>query len=1585
MARENTEAFKPYVDPDAYNTSDTTMDDPGNIERFNSIIENNPEHNFFEGKQVQPVPPQEEEAVAPEVNEVDPTKAGIEEDATTGKPIRTNLTYTIPVNAEGKHDIKHLVHRNGQPMSLAKIEAFKLQNPLIEQEKKLRELLDDELNLEKQLEAFNLIRGDQQLIDRLDRNGDGDYTFADMFYTSRWNNGKGITAEQDAKYTKEWMDGVNNKSFGRRLKQLMQSDRLDQPFAGVPIIGGMGNITALLKNRSATRVLLDRRRLALTALSELKAGENLDETAAKGYTEWVGSLLSLPEQVFSFATGGDFGGHDSKLDDIILKHKDPSSYGFALWNPSYRQGADGHMQELAYWGPEAVLTALTLGGSSGKLVQHTKHLPKAQRLLALKTARFINPTISTRNVFTGAKATSLFGVKKLAPISKTFNFATTTYKAAALETFKGTMVRDLTEDNFIEMYEGDPTCKFHVDSHPDANLYGRQLACGVHSNVAKRFEYWFNETNQDALGAGFLYGTFGKALPKAWRLLGNLNKKVPDTKISLSQADLDKTKITTKANEWSTWEQRDLFDSETVFNQRNQVNNDIVEAGEVQLNMFNDGADNIYFKDGTQAQNNKGFGAYAHGDNIPGQGVAPVRGTVTTVLNDGDEIALQVIPQNGSVDALFSPLNLHKAAVDGLSGDARLKLGLEYIDDPLRQRQLKVLNNNSRNLKGYSEGTLRRIQELESRDGGALEVGEYWTDDLIQQPFTLKKFQDYDNLQKFLVDKIEVQDAINQSLLIKVRDIAAAAEEMKGTSDIFATDGIISRLNDNLTVGLAEVKKTRFSAKLIKKTLNENNGKITASMVEDLNKQIDTQGKLFHRESVEGVKLMHDLMKNSDNPDLASSFLDMFRMSNDLHNWSDINAFVRRQVVGGTFNDKKQAGALMDELRGVMLNSILSGPKTPLRALMGTAVNTYYNALNESAGAFVMAGFGGDVLSRNIAFAKLTSMMQLIPKAYKVFNLNVKSKFKADFADLKNRYTDPYKRSETDFEFQKQVIERSGTKGEKAALYMLNTARTLNNNSLLGWSTRVLSAVDPTFKWLLANTRSLELAHREIAEAAGGHFKKLEPEEFAKIQDRHYKNLLDMDGNLDVGKDSYLNKQYKEVTLTTELTGLSQRLDEIIKDYPLLQPFYLFARTGINGLNFSFKNTPLLSALHKESQAILLHRGTDFTSLNKYGIENAQDLTNARNIFAGRQAVGSAVVGTVAMMYQAGLLTGNGPADKQMKEGWKTGGWKQNHIYLGNVGFNYTSLEPFNVIFSTIADIGDNIELMGSEWAEKRLQAVMYVVGRGLTGKTYLSGLDQLMQVLQNPFSYQSPKAVMNVMNNSIPLAGMRNEFGKWINPHMKELNSSMWDSLRNRNLASEGLASNPLPNKHDILNGKPINNWNIIGRSFNAVSPIQIDIRSQSPGRKLLLDSNFDLKTTTYSHKGYSLVNENVVRSHMQNEMGNAKVRYRGKQFNSPEEALDYIATLPDIKISLKKMQENVRHPEKMFVEPKDYPHNIAINNILKQARTWAWNKLSTEGHAAYPNIQKLIAEKDGENTITRDTKKEILELGFPQQFPKN
>ena len=494
-----------------------------------------------------------------------------------------------------------------------------------------------------------------------------------------------------------------------------------------------------------------------------------------------------------------------------------------------------------------------------------------------------------------------------------------------------------------------------------------------------------------------------------------------------------------------------------------------------------------------------------------------------------------------------------------------------------------------------------------------------------------------------------------------------------------------------------------------------------------------------------------------------------------------------------------------------------------------------------------------------------------------------------------------------------------------------------------------------------------------------------------KAEDIHMQNFLDPEGNIDLSKDSWLKKQFEEITLTTELKGWAEKLDTFMNSYPIFKPFYLFARTGINGLNLSFKNTPLLGVMHRESLDILGHQGDDFSGLMKYGIENAEDLANARNLFAGRQAVGAAVVGGISQKYLSGELTGNGPADKQLKQNWINAGWKPNHIYFGQVGFNYASLEPFNVIFSAIADIGDNIELMGSEWAENRLAAVAFVMGRGLTGKTYMSGIDQMMQLVQmKPWAFN--KAVANILNNSIPLAGMRNEFGKFLNPHMKELNSSAWASIRNRNQSTELIASvtglKPLSEKKDLLNGKPINNWNFVGRAFNAVSPIQIDYRSKSPGRNLLLDSNYDLKSTTYSFNGYSFVKHAEIRSHFQGAIGSVPITIGHKTFKNVEEALNYLAGRDDVKKSMAKMKADSQNPANWDIDPNTYPHNTLINLVFTQARRKAWAVINSPTHPGYPLIEQLKSEKMLRTSKTQDNRNEILGLNNPQPrvptFPK-
>ena len=60
----------------------------------------------------------------------------------------------------------------------------------------------------------------------------------------------------------------------------------------------------------------------------------------------------------------------------------------------------------------------------------------------------------------------------------------------------------------------------------------------------------------------------------------------------------------------------------------------------------------------------------------------------------------------------------------------------------------------------------------------------------------------------------------------------------------------------------------------------------------------------------------------------------------------------------------------------------------------------------------------------------------------------------------------------------------------------------------------------------------------------------------------------------------------KEVTLTQDLTGFAKGLNDVLTANPLVRPFFLFARTGVNGLALTAKHTPGFNFLVKEFNEI---------------------------------------------------------------------------------------------------------------------------------------------------------------------------------------------------------------------------------------------------------------------------------------------------------------------------------------------------------------------------------------------------------------
>ena len=97
--------------------------------------------------------------------------------------------------------------------------------------------------------------------------------------------------------------------------------------------------------------------------------------------------------------------------------------------------------------------------------------------------------------------------------------------------------------------------------------------------------------------------------------------------------------------------------------------------------------------------------------------------------------------------------------------------------------------------------------------------------------------------------------------------------------------------------------------------------------------------------------------------------------------------------------------------------------------------------------------------------------------------------------------------------------------------------------------------------------------------------------------------------------------------------------------------------------------------------------------------------------------------------WMRGDLNGNGPVDRQKRQVWPDGKWEPRTIKLGAVRVGYDNFEPFNLIMSTIADVGDASELMGEEWTENQLGKISLVVAQAITSKSYLAGIQSFVDL----------------------------------------------------------------------------------------------------------------------------------------------------------------------------------------------------------------------------------------------------------------
>jgi len=782
-------------------------------------------------------------------------------------------------------------------------------------------------------------------------------------------------------------------------------------------------------------------------------------------------------------------------------------------------------------------------------------------------------------------------------------------------------------------------------------------------------------------------------------------------------------------------------------------------------------------------------------------------------------------------------------------------------------------------------------------------------------------------------------DLVVGDLMKKLRDTGIAGRELRDIVSLDDIDGPAKQIVDTMLTAMFQTKKSRFVASDYFRSFGA--GKTQTQ----LNDAVNNAVKSDMADVKESILSMLKIAKDDPDDNLLNALFEAFSMMKNVNSLDDFDNWARKILRGGRLDPSQpdRTGALIRSLQEMVSHSVLSGPKTPMRALLGTGAATFLRPLETFLGATLRYPFTGDSATVKSSLSAMNGMLEAVPEAFDLFFTKLNGYWSGELSTIRTRYTEFHK-GDYNWEVVRKWAEESGRADptDRAIFAVTNMVRGINNNNLFSYSTKIMAATDDAFTFLLGRAKMREKAMRRVLDMQGNGYEmpKINQKLMRAYEDDFYEQIFDGNGNI---IDEATNFARAEVTLTQPLTGFAKGLNDVLTSNPYVRPFFLFARTGVNGLALTGKHTPGFNFLVKEFNDIAFANNKNLAELKKYGINSIVELENAKALQTGRLALGSAVVFMASQAWMSGRLTGNGPSDRQKRQGWIDGGYLPRTIDVGGVRVGYDSIEPFNLIMSTIADVGDASMLMGEEWTERELQKISLVIAQAVSSKSYLAGIQQLVDLAAGRPG-QVERISASLLNNTVPLAGLRNEIGKLINPHMREINSGIFQSLRNRNLSSEFLPGRDLPVKYDMLTGNPIKDYDFMTRSFNMFSPVALNLE-ESAARRFLFNSGYDLRMSVYyAPDGTNLTDNPEIRSMLQREIGNQNLEYK----------LDKLRKDPKIIASMKLMYSDIKAGRRSEFNARDYYHNRIIDQMFKKARVLAWRKLTD-----YPEIDKIIQEQ--------------------------
>ena len=532
-----------------------------------------------------------------------------------------------------------------------------------------------------------------------------------------------------------------------------------------------------------------------------------------------------------------------------------------------------------------------------------------------------------------------------------------------------------------------------------------------------------------------------------------------------------------------------------------------------------------------------------------------------------------------------------------------------------------------------------------------------------------------------------------------------------------------------------------------------------------------------------------------------------------------------------------------------------------------------------------------------------------------------------------------------------QVWEKDGNWGRLAQYRFARFMYDLGNWRWFKYGTNAMISADSFVQTTIASQMARARAWDEVSSIG---YKGAElAQQLARAEKMAYDESFDAVGNL---TEAAAKNAAGEIALNLDdetATWLTRGVNRL----PILKPFFMFPKTGVNGIKMAMSYTPIATLPGMNRYSKVLWAGDDLNKIKEALMEHGiayDGVPNGMAIFKGleaeyrgRVAFGALTASSLLGYALGGNIRGNGPVNagerKKLRDNF---GWTPKTINVAGKWVSYAGYEPLDTILTLVGDLAYYSRDIGSTLTESFVDKLAWTISATFVNKSWTAGLEPVVAVANGDETAIS-RFLANEVRAAIPLSGALGVVSNAITSSQKDIYKDLVGYVMNK---VPGFSSQ-LPEQIDIYTGKPLNDIdNPILRTLNAVNPVKIS-EGTEPWRQWLIDSGWDgvqmiRKDSTGNHEYTPQERETLYRYIGEQQLW--------KQFDKLSKNKKYNDQLDRIRA----MRVQGRPSEEIQAAQSEV--YSVMNDIMSQAQKAAELRMQQENEPMWRSIQESLTNKN-------------------------